>query len=101
MQQRRLGLVLCVFAGCTGLISSPPDSLSTDHSTDTPARPVASVTSAPPAVCDRQNRRVAPLGTRLIRLTHRQYDNTVRDLLGVDVALSIGFQKDPTFQGFD
>lgn len=92
MQQRSTWLVLCgVLAGCTGDIFTSPRSPSPTNPTDqTPAK-----------LCDRSDERVAPLGTRLVRLTHRQYDNTVRDLLGVDDAPSIGFQKDPTFQGFD
>jgi hypothetical protein len=39
--------------------------------------------------------------TKLIRLTHAQYDNTVRDLFGLTVSPSADFQKDPTFQGFN
>jgi hypothetical protein len=42
-----------------------------------------------------------PLGTRLTRLTHEQYDNTVRDLLGLDLDLSSSFLEDPTFSGYD
>jgi hypothetical protein len=39
---------------------------------------------------------------RLVRLTHAQYDNTVRDLLGLpDLAPSADFLDDPTFAGFD
>ncbi len=42
-----------------------------------------------------------PLGTRLVRLTHAQYDNTVRDLLGLDADKSAAFLGDPTFAGYD
>lgn len=92
MQQRSTWLVLCgVLAGCTGdILTSPRSAFPTDPPAPKPA-----------ALCDRSDERVAPLGTRLVRLTHRQYDITVRDLLGIDDVPSIGFQKDPTFQGFD
>jgi Protein of unknown function (DUF1592)/Protein of unknown function (DUF1588)/Protein of unknown function (DUF1587)/Protein of unknown function (DUF1595)/Protein of unknown function (DUF1585) len=42
-----------------------------------------------------------PTTTRLPRLTHAQYDNTVRDLFGLDAAPSSAFLNDPTFDGFD
>jgi hypothetical protein len=38
--------------------------------------------------------------SRFVRLTHRQYDNTVRDLLGVDTQPSAGFLGDPSVGGF-
>ncbi|WP_428265036.1 DUF1592 domain-containing protein [Haliangium sp.] len=38
---------------------------------------------------------------RLVRLTHQQYDNSVRDLLSLDVAPSVNFLPDPVFSGFD
>lgn len=38
---------------------------------------------------------------RLVRLTHVQYDNTIRDLLGVDASPSSGFLDDPLVEGFD
>jgi len=89
-------LSLCaVLAGCTAEITTPRQSSPEPQPTVEPG----SSWQLPP--CDRSQTRVAPLGTQLVRLTHRQYDNTVRDLLGVDAAVSIGFQKDPTFQGFD
>lgn len=39
--------------------------------------------------------------TRLARLTHVQYDNSVRDLLGVQERYSAGFLQDPLHEGFD
>jgi hypothetical protein len=45
--------------------------------------------------------KLASVGTKLVRLTHAQYDNTVRDLFELDVRPSPSFQKDPTFQGFN
>jgi uncharacterized protein DUF1592/uncharacterized protein DUF1588/uncharacterized protein DUF1595/uncharacterized protein DUF1587/uncharacterized protein DUF1585 len=37
----------------------------------------------------------------LVRLTHRQYDNTIRDLLGIDDDPSAVFLPDPRIAGFD
>ncbi|MGK3984914.1 DUF1592 domain-containing protein [Sorangium sp. So ce136] len=37
---------------------------------------------------------------RLTRLTHAQYDNTIRDLLGKDMKASAAFLADPAFEGF-
>lgn len=38
--------------------------------------------------------------SRFVRLTHRQYDNSVRDLLGVDTQPSSAFLGDPSVSGF-
>ncbi|AUX26351.1 hypothetical protein SOCEGT47_069120 [Sorangium cellulosum] len=38
---------------------------------------------------------------RLTRLTHAQYDNTIRDLFGKDMKASAAFLADPAFDGFD
>ncbi|WP_437481905.1 DUF1592 domain-containing protein [Sorangium sp. So ce1014] len=38
---------------------------------------------------------------RLTRLTHAQYDNTIRDLFGKDMKASALFLADPAFEGFD
>ncbi len=38
--------------------------------------------------------------SRFVRLTHRQYDNTVADLLGVQDALGATFIPDPAIDGF-
>ncbi len=78
-----LGLALIVGLGCSGQIevgiNSPgPGGINTN-------------------ICSK----VASSGTKLVRLTHAQYDNTVRDLLDLPVAPSAAFQKDPTFQGFN
>ncbi|XXY54255.1 DUF1592 domain-containing protein [Sorangium sp. So ce269] len=37
---------------------------------------------------------------RLTRLTHAQYDNTIRDLLGKDMKAAAAFLADPAFEGF-
>jgi len=42
-----------------------------------------------------------PVTTRLIRLTHAQYDNTVRALTGLDVRPSADFPVDQNQAGFD
>jgi hypothetical protein len=39
--------------------------------------------------------------TRIARLTHRQYDNTIRDLTGLDLRLAAEFLPDPRQAGFD
>ena len=39
--------------------------------------------------------------TRIPRLTHAQYDNTVSSLLYLDVKPSAAFIGDPSFSGFD
>ncbi|AUX47702.1 hypothetical protein SOCE26_092260 [Sorangium cellulosum] len=38
---------------------------------------------------------------RLTRLTHAQYDNTIRDLFGKDMKASAAFLEDPAFDGFN
>src|SRR5690242_3508967 len=42
-----------------------------------------------------------PVTTRLFRLTHAQYDNTVRALTGLDVHPSADFPADQNQAGFD
>ena len=42
-----------------------------------------------------------PFSTRVARLTHLQYDNTVSDLLYLEVQPSLEFQPDPIFGGYD
>jgi hypothetical protein len=39
--------------------------------------------------------------TRFARLTHRQYDNSIKDLTGLDLALAADFLADPHQAGFD
>src|SRR4051812_38500778 len=77
-------LALVFGAGCTGVIEVPGDG-------------VGGGGGSGGEVCGK----IASPGTKLVRLTHTQYDNTVRDLLGLTVAPSAAFQKDPTFQGFN
>jgi hypothetical protein len=42
-----------------------------------------------------------PATTRLARITHRQYDNAVRDLTGLTLGLASEFLADPHQAGFD
>jgi hypothetical protein len=37
---------------------------------------------------------------RLVRLTHTQYDNAIRDLIGLDTNPSAAFIEDPAFNGY-
>ena len=39
--------------------------------------------------------------TRLVRLTHHQYDNTIADLTGLDLKLASSFLADQHQAGFD
>ncbi len=81
--RNRFGFALILIAGCTGEIDVPINS------------------PGPGGTNPKGCKNVATPGTKLVRLTHAQYDNTVRDLLGVTVTPSAAFQKDPTFQGFN
>jgi len=54
----------------------------------------------PDAACGEGEGIPAPL-PNLVRLTHRQYDNTVRDLLGIDSSPSSVFLPDVAPGGFD
>lgn len=76
------------YGGAGGAGSLPPDQL-----------PAAGNSSLPPGqVCTPG----APLATtRLARLTHHQYDNTVRDLTGLSLGLAAEFLADPHQAGFD
>lgn len=78
------GAICSAIAGCDG--APPPGDPVVP---DPPERPACNP-DAPLAVT-----------TRLPRLTHRQYDATVRDLLGVDVGASVEFLRDPDFAGYD
>ncbi|MCH9684508.1 MAG: DUF1592 domain-containing protein [Deltaproteobacteria bacterium] len=51
----------------------------------------------PEAQCEEANAGSLP---RMVRLTHSQYDNTVRDLLGLDLDSSSVFLPDPLVGGF-
>lgn len=44
---------------------------------------------------------LAAPATKLVRLTHTQYDNTVNDLLGLFETPSASFTADPSFSGFN
>ena len=57
-------------------------------------------TPAPDAECEDGEGVPAPL-PNLVRLTHRQYDNTIRDLVGIDDHPSSVFLPDVSLAGFD
>ena len=61
--------------------------------------PAAGNGSLPPGQTCRPGAPVAT--TRLARLTHHQYDNTVRDLTGLSLGLAAEFLADPHQAGFD
>jgi hypothetical protein len=83
---RKLLVFALVCAGCTGSIGG-----------DDPAGPpVAEDGTRADGVCAG----VAAPDTRLMRLTHVQYDNSVRTLLGVDSTPASTFTPDPSFDGF-
>ena len=70
-----------LLASCTGDITGP-DGVG-------PGSPVGGLCSVP-----------AP-ATKLVRLTHAQFDNTVHDLLNLTDSPSAMFQNDATFSGFN
>lgn len=74
-------------AGCTGDIGGNP----------TAAGEV--VGPSPEALCAAEGPKPGP-SPRLVRLTHVQYDNTVRDLFELDLKPSLAFIEDPAFDGF-
>jgi hypothetical protein len=61
--------------------------------------PAAGKSSLPPGVACTPGAPVAT--TRIARLTHRQYDNTIRDLTGLSLGLATEFLADPHQAGFD
>lgn len=97
----RLSLLLsCVaFAACTGdfltpaTTSGPKGNLATTvFDQQRPAeRKVACEAGQAPL----------PLMPQLVRLSHRQYDNALRDLLGVTTSPSQNFSADPGTEGYD
>ena len=92
-----LSLLLVAVAGCRGGGTPPPNGgdqgrpLSAEL-IDPPGQIPEGVSCAPAQ---------APALTRFARLTHRQYDNSVRDLTGLDLALGRDFLPDEAQAGFD
>jgi Protein of unknown function (DUF1592)/Protein of unknown function (DUF1588)/Protein of unknown function (DUF1595)/Protein of unknown function (DUF1587)/Protein of unknown function (DUF1585) len=85
----RAGAVLAfAIAGCTGDIGGNPTGDVTIPEGPSPEELCANVGPTP-----------GP-HPRLVRLTHIQYDNTVRDLFGLDIQPSSTFIEDPAFDGF-
>jgi len=88
-------LLIASFAGCQGGSrpgSDNPTRWSYDGLIDPPGQAPAGAACTPAQ---------APALTRFARLTHRQYDNGVRDLTGLDLGLSRDFLPDNTQAGFD
>ncbi|WP_437966533.1 DUF1592 domain-containing protein [Sorangium sp. So ce260] len=85
-------LALSGAAACSG--STPHDGPGSVDDPDDPDDPGPEVQCASGAI--------APGPTpRLTRLTHAQYDNSIRDLFGKDMKASASFLADPAFEGFD
>lgn len=79
-----LGTLLVGLGACAGEIGGPPpDDLGQG------SQPLC--TNGP---------RPGPM-PRFTRLTHAQYDNTIRDLIGLDLKPSAAFIADPDFAGFN
>lgn len=81
----RLGGV-CALAMCSvtlGCPAAPADSGETGQDEDAVCEPTIAATP------------------NLVRLTHLQYDNTIRDVFGLDTQPSAAFLDDPSFHGFD
>jgi hypothetical protein len=96
-----LGLVM-LSAGCQGNIlggvagSSSPDTAVASGGGPGQANAAAGSADQSPTCTS-----PAPGPSPLRRLTHREYDNTTRDLLGDDSHPSAQFSREETFLGFD
>jgi hypothetical protein len=83
---------------CSGAIEGTPDTApGAAGNGSTPARDGS--TTAGPAAANCAEVKLGP--RRLWRLTPVQYDNTLRDLFGIDSAFGAGFPADEVVQGFD
>ena len=96
MAVARFFVLTVVLGGCTGLISDPGASGGgggpagrAPGASEEPAPPVFGGTS-----CE------GGTAARLWRLTHAQYDNTVRDLLGLDARAQASFEPQSSGTGF-
>jgi hypothetical protein len=84
-------------AGCQGDIEGSLASAAGPIPNTAGAAGMQSGGSEQPAGCAE----AAPGPSPLRRLTHREYDNTTRDLLGDDSHLSLQFSREEIFLGFD
>jgi hypothetical protein len=84
--RRLIGAIAILLGGCTGAILGGEEQ-----------KPVAEDGTREDGVCAG----VAAPSTRLIRLTHLQYDHTVKTLLGVDTTPASTFAADASFNGYD
>ncbi|MBV1860130.1 MAG: DUF1592 domain-containing protein [Nannocystaceae bacterium] len=91
-----IGAVSWLLAGCYAGAAEDTDGQDTDAQ-DTDARPGPDDPPEDP-FCDGDA--LPGQLTRFARLTHRQYDNSVRDLLGDDTHPSAAFLGDPAVGGF-
>jgi hypothetical protein len=94
-------LIGCLLAACTGDFLAPPKN-AFDKS-DLAANPAIFDAQAPDArkaTCD-AGAAPLPLMPQLPRISHAQYDNALRDLLGVTTHPSQNFSPDPGTEGFD
>jgi hypothetical protein len=95
-------LAVVAVAACNGSIGGPGDS---DPGNPTPGKadmrgildPVG-VGGSGALACTPGN---APATTRLVRLTHAQYDNSIRDLTGLTASAAAEFLVDQNQAGFD
>ncbi|HXU82799.1 MAG TPA: DUF1587 domain-containing protein [Polyangia bacterium] len=85
--------LLAAAPGCTGVIGRAPAPPATGPSA--PAEPMVH----PPDTGSTAP--IDPGRVTLHRLTRREYNNTVRDLLGVDLHPADGFASDPAGFGYD
>lgn len=92
-----LGIALAALAsGCQAEISGDGATPPTSTTTTSGGGPGASPGGVPPTCTG-----PTPGPSPLRRLTHREYDNTARDLLGDDSQLAAQFSREDVFLGFD
>lgn len=89
------GLVFLLLASCTGEISEGGGSTTPGGSAVGDDEPVG---AQPAPLCDQVR---PPPDSRLVRLSHAQYENTVADLLGLSVEAAREFIADREGTGFD
>jgi hypothetical protein len=114
-QRTALALACAVAVGCgdSGGADEGGTDTSTDSTPSTPSTPSAPTEDEPTGDTGDTDDTGAPVSCedgsqpgqtpRLVRLSHRQYDNTVRDLLQLpaDASPSSEFLDDPPVKGFD
>jgi hypothetical protein len=88
--RRIVGIAVLLISGCTGLITEPGEDFGSPGSSGSSGVPPGAATAG-----------IAP-AARVVRLTHDQWENTVRDLFYLADApgLSASFPTDPKTGGF-